>query len=79
MTETEQTAPKPRRGRPPRARAEDILPPAVDRAFEMFKPPPPAEVPVADVLAGGGEARGPITPAQWDDDGWGGLPVQMRG
>lgn len=24
-------------------------------------------------------ARGPYTPAQWDDDGWGGLPVQMRG
>lgn len=23
--------------------------------------------------------RGPLTPAQYDDDGWGGLPVQMRG
>lgn len=23
--------------------------------------------------------RGPHTPAQYDDDGWGGLPVQMRG
>jgi hypothetical protein len=22
--------------------------------------------------------RGPVSPAQYDDDGWGGLPVQMR-
>lgn len=24
-------------------------------------------------------ARGPHTPAQWDDDGWGDTPIQMRG
>jgi hypothetical protein len=24
-------------------------------------------------------ARGPLSPAQWDDDGWGTTPVQMRG
>lgn len=24
-------------------------------------------------------ARGALSPAQYDDDGWGGLPVQMRG
>lgn len=24
-------------------------------------------------------ARGPYTPVQYDDDGWGDLPVQMRG
>lgn len=26
-----------------------------------------------------GEARGPHTPPQFDDDGWSDLPVQMRG
>jgi hypothetical protein len=43
--------------------------------------PEPAEVAKSDQEAGkkGESARGELSPAQFDDDGWGGLPVQMRG
>ena len=47
--------------------------PVVRRPRPRRTPPPDVET-VADQAA-----RGPITPAQYvDDDGWGGLPVQMR-
>lgn len=26
-----------------------------------------------------GEVRGTMTPVQYDDDGWGNVPIQMRG
>lgn len=42
-----------------------------DRPEERVKYREQAPAPVA--------TRGPHTPAQYDDDGWGGLPVQMRG
>jgi hypothetical protein len=30
-------------------------------------------------VTGGSDERGPMSPAQHDDDGWGDTPVQMRG
>jgi hypothetical protein len=57
-----------RRGRPPRRKP--VPEPTPEPAYESTPAPPPVE-PTAVV-------RGPVTPAQYGDDGWGGLPVQMR-
>lgn len=37
------------------------------------------KVDTKDGTENAGEVRGPLTPEQFDDDGWGDTPVQMRG
>ncbi len=56
---------RPRRGRPPRRVEPEPTP---------VEPAPPAAQVAVEV-----RDRGPHTPDQYDDDGWGDLPVQMRG
>ncbi len=49
---------------------------------EADPPPQAARRPARKTTAsgiGGSQERGQLTPAQYDDDGWGNTPVQMRG
>ncbi len=54
---------------PPKTKVED------QPKAEPFKEQPKDEANASE----GEEARGDQSPAQYDDDGWGNTPVQMRG
>lgn len=53
---------------------EEHRKPRTRKKVEAAAPAAAAEAPAAQA-----PARGPFTPVQFHDDGWNGLPVQMRG